>query len=84
MNRSLATLAVLPATPNSFISNTYKTPSSQPLYMQHLQAPPASVASERLITPVDATLTKNSPLNFFKCNTYKKQGGPPLAQPRPP
>src|SRR5271168_1445610 len=42
---------------------------------QHLHAHLASVASTRLITPVNATLTGRPSPNSFRSNTYKKHRG---------
>jgi hypothetical protein len=52
-----------------------RNPHPQPPQNQYLRTPLASVAFKELITLLDATLTGKSPYNFFRCNTYKKQGG---------
>jgi hypothetical protein len=55
----------------------FKTRNSrlQPPQNQYLRTPLASVAFKEVITLLDAPLTGKSPYNFFRCNTYKKQGG---------
>src|SRR5271168_1562828 len=58
-------------------SKSLTTPQFHPQLPQnqHLRMPLASVASKRLITPADATLTQRAPPNSFISNTYKKPGG---------
>ena len=52
----------------------YNQKSSITLLKSTLPSPPISVADKGLITSLDATLTRNSPRNSFRSNTYKKWG----------
>src|SRR5271154_2924740 len=60
---------------NSLRIRTYKPPFPQPLYIHHLQTPPASVHSKVLTSPAESTLPRLSAPNPFIFRTYKKHGG---------
>ncbi len=58
----------------SFTIRTSETPLPQPLYNPHLRAPLGSAGNKRLITPLESTLTKNSPVSRLE-SALTKRGG---------
>src|SRR5690242_12634147 len=58
----------------SFGIGVSTTRLSQSLYDLHLEAPPVSVANEEVISPLEPTLAKNTPVNLLESALTKKGG----------
>src|SRR6266478_3560638 len=63
-----------PLTTNSFTIRTSRDPPPQPLYNPHLQTPLGSAGNKGLITPLESSLTENSPVTSLD-SALTKTGG---------